>query len=238
MNHLDAEKDFDFANGEVLLVDKPLDWTSFHVVNKVRHLVKVKKVGHAGTLDPLATGLLIICTGKFTKRIEQYQAAEKEYIGSFMLGQTTPTYDLESTPSDPVSVSHLSAADLERAADGFRGEIEQLPPAHSAVKIKGKKAYEHARAGKPVELKPRKVTISTFELVEVALPLVRVRVICSKGTYIRSLAHDFGAALGVGGHLSALRRTRIGGYEVAQAWQIADFEQAVRTWRGRQKEHG
>ena len=212
-----------FQKGQVILIDKPLEWTSFDVVKKIRYLIKIKKIGHAGTLDPLATGLLILCTGKRTKSIEQFMAEEKEYTGTFTLGQTTPSYDLETEPSEPQDVSHITEAMLQEAVHKFTGTIEQVPPMHSAIKVDGKRVYKLARQGKSIALKSREVIISEFELVKVDLPKVDFRVVCSKGTYIRSLANDFGAVLGVGAHLSALRRTRIGEYKVDEAWPLTEF---------------
>ena len=212
----------------MLLIDKPLRWTSFDAVRKIRNLIRIKKVGHAGTLDPLATGLLIICTGKFTKRINEYMAQEKEYTGSFTLGATTPTFDLESEPVDFKPYAQLTTAQLQAATIPFTGEILQVPPAHSAIKQDGKRVYELARAGKEVKLEPRRVTIKEFELTRVELPVVHFRVVCSTGTYIRSLANDFGAALGCGGYLSSLCRTRIGAFTLDKALQMDEFEKAVR----------
>lgn len=205
------------GEGTVLLVNKPLEWTSFDVVNKLRRIVHTRKIGHAGTLDPLATGLLILCTEKMTKRIEEYQGMEKEYTGTFTLGQTTPSYDLETKPSPAVDISNITEEQVRGEAARFVGTIEQVPPAHSSVKVDGKRAYTHARKGRVVELKPRTVTIHEFEIVACLFPQVDFRVVCSKGTYIRSLAHDLGQALGVGAHLSALCRTRIGNFTLDKA---------------------
>lgn len=216
-----------FEQGKVLLINKPLKWTSFDVVRKVRNLVKIKKVGHAGTLDPLATGLLIICTGKFTKRINEFMAQEKEYTGSFTLGATTPTYDLESEPVNFKSFDHLTEEEIKKATSQFTGEIMQVPPAHSAIKQQGKRVYELARQGKEVVLEPRKLLISEFEITNIALPMVQFRVVCSTGTYIRSLAHDFGQALGCGAYLSSLCRTRIGEFKNEDALSIAEFEKTI-----------
>jgi tRNA pseudouridine55 synthase len=218
-----------FERGQALLIDKPLDWTSFDVVRKLRRLVRTKKVGHAGTLDPLATGLLIVCTGKFTKRINEYMAQEKEYTGTVTLGAATPTYDLESKP---VFVGDHGGLPLSRVneviAARFLGEIMQVPPVHSAIKVGGKRVYELARKGKEVKLEPRPVVISTFEITEFRLPEVAFRVVCSTGTYIRSLANDLGAALGCGGYLSELRRTRIGGFRVEDAMTMDGAEEWIR----------
>lgn len=202
--------------GAVILVDKPYRWTSFDVVNKLRKFLHVK-IGHAGTLDPLATGLLIICTGKLTKSIEGYQKQQKEYTGIIHLGATTPTYDLEATPEDFKDCGQLTGADIEAAANKFTGDILQMPPIHSAIKKDGKRAYEYARAGKEVKLQPRPVTVSEFDLTKIELPEVHFRISCSTGTYIRSLAHDLGQELGCGGYLQELRRTKIGDFDVQDA---------------------
>ncbi|HUB62745.1 MAG TPA: tRNA pseudouridine(55) synthase TruB [Puia sp.] len=218
-----------FERGQVLLIDKPLEWTSFDVVRKLRRLVRTKKVGHAGTLDPLATGLLIVCTGKFTRRINEYMARQKEYTGAVTLGAVTPTYDLES---EPVFCGDYSAVTLsqvhETIAARFLGEIMQVPPAHSAIKVGGKRGYELARKGREVVLEPRRVVISAFEVTEFRLPVIRFRVVCSTGTYIRSLASDLGAALGCGGYLSGLRRTRIGEFRVEDAMTMEGAEEYIR----------
>ncbi|HET6254875.1 MAG TPA: tRNA pseudouridine(55) synthase TruB [Puia sp.] len=218
-----------FEQGQMLLIDKPLDWTSFDVVRKLRRLVKTKKVGHAGTLDPLATGLLILCTGKFTKRINEYMAQEKEYTGTVTLGAATPTYDLES---EPVPVGDYGGLELsgvkEAIAAQFLGNIMQVPPAHSAIKVGGKRVYELARKGREVKLEPRPVAIREFEVTGWALPEVSFRVVCSTGTYIRSLANDLGLALGCGGYLSALRRTRIGAFRVEDAMTVEVAEAYIR----------
>ncbi|MFT5917497.1 MAG: tRNA pseudouridine55 synthase [Bacteroidia bacterium] len=214
------KKKFDFAAGEVLLVDKPLEWTSFNVVSKVRGAIRLKKIGHAGTLDPLATGLLILCTGKMTKQINTYQDLPKQYTGTITLGATTASYDLESEPENQQEFSHLTEAEILKTTAQFIGEIEQTPPIFSAVKVDGKRAYKLARAGKEVKIKTRMVTIHGFEITKIDLPNVEFKVDCSKGTYIRSLANDFGASLGVGGYLSALRRTAIGEFRVEDAWEL------------------
>lgn len=221
-------KQADFAEGAVLLINKPFRWTSFDAVRKIRNLIKIKKVGHAGTLDPLATGLLIICTGKFTKKISEYMAQEKEYTGTFTLGATTPTYDLESEPANFKTYEHLSVTDIENATSAFIGEVDQVPPAHSAIKIDGKRVYELARKGIDVRLESRKITIRDFEVDASALPMVSFRVVCSTGTYIRSLAHDFGSALGCGAYLSSLCRTRIGNFLLQDAVSIADFDKGIK----------
>lgn len=204
----------------VLLINKPLRWTSFDVVNKLRYKLKIKKIGHAGTLDPLATGLLIICTGKMTKRIEEFMGFEKEYTGKFVLGQTTPSFDLETEVSEPIDISHLTPEMILNATKPLTGNIEQLPPAHSAIRIGGKRAYEFARKGQEVELKTREVEVREFEITSIQLPIVNFRISCSKGTYIRSIARDFGENLGVGAYLSELCRTRIGDYWLENAQTI------------------
>jgi tRNA pseudouridine55 synthase len=217
----------EFEEGKVLLIDKPLRWTSFDVVRKIRNLIKIKKVGHAGTLDPLATGLLIVCTGKYTKRINEYMSQEKEYTGTITLGATTPTYDLESEPQDFQPVEHLSIQELQQAAKLLTGPILQTPPIHSAIKKEGKRVYELARQGIDVKLDPRPVTIFEFEIVRAELPEVSFKVVCSTGTYIRSLADDFGKNLGCGGYLSSLRRTRIGPFSVNDAFGMQEFESSI-----------
>jgi tRNA pseudouridine55 synthase len=216
-----------FASGQVLLIDKPLGWTSFDVVRKLRHLIRIKKIGHAGTLDPLATGLLIVCTGKFTKRINEFMAQEKEYTGTITLGAVTPSYDLETEPVDHQDIGSVTLEQINKAIQQFSGSILQVPPAHSAIKLNGKRVYEMARKGQTVVLEPRRITISTFELVRFEEGVLHFRVVCSTGTYIRSLANDVGQALGCGAYLSSLRRTRIGSYSVEQAQTPAQFEQSL-----------
>ena len=223
-----------FLNGEIILIDKPLDWTSFQVVNKIRWLIrstfgiKKIKVGHAGTLDPLASGLLILCTGKMTKSIEQFMGQEKEYTGTFTLGATTPSYDLETEIDNTFPTDHITEELLHNTLDQFVGTIDQYPPVFSALKKDGKRLYEFAREGIEVEIPTRKVNIRSFELTQKAIPKVDFKVICSKGTYIRSLANDFGKALNSGAHLSALRRTRIGEFNIEQAVSIEDFEKQIK----------
>lgn len=218
-----------FKNGKVLLVDKPLEWTSFQVVNKLRWHIKQRfkikkiKVGHAGTLDPLATGLLIICTGKQTKEINIYQGQIKEYTGTFTLGATTPSYDLETEIDEEYPTAHISESLLKETTKQFLGDIQQKPPIFSAIKKDGKRLYELARKGETTEIKARTVTISEFEITNINLPKVDFRVVCSKGTYIRSLAYDFGKALNSGAHLSTLRRTKIGDFSVENATSIENF---------------
>jgi len=218
-----------FEQGEVLLIDKPFTWTSFDAVRKIRNLVRIKKVGHAGTLDPLASGLLIICTGKFTKRINEFMAAEKEYTGSFTLGATTPTFDLESEPENMKDYSGIDLVQIQSAIKKFEGEILQVPPIHSAIKKDGKRVYELARQGQDIKLDPRKVTIKEFEITSVELPVLYFRVVCSTGTYIRSLANDFGETLGCGAYLSRLCRTRIGSFSLKDAMTMEEAEQFIKA---------
>jgi tRNA pseudouridine55 synthase len=216
-----------YEEGQVLLINKPYEWTSFDVIRKVRNLIKIKKVGHAGTLDPLATGLLIVCTGKFTKRINDFMAQEKEYTGSITLGATTPTFDLESEPENIKDTAGTTAAQVYEATKAFTGHILQVPPMHSAIKKDGKRIYELARRGETIELAPRKLFIKTFEITSIAMPVLQFRVVCSTGTYIRSLANDFGAALGCGGYLSSLCRTAIGDYLLTGALSMEALEAQV-----------
>ena len=222
------QRENSFEEGRVLLVNKPMYWTSFDAVRKIRYLSKTKKVGHAGTLDPLASGLLIVCTGKFTKKISEYMAQEKEYTGSITLGSSTPTYDLESEPQDFKSYEHLTTEDLQKATLPFTGNILQTPPIHSAIKKEGKRVYELARRGEEVKLEPRPVTISEFSLTKIELPVVHFKVVCGTGTYIRSLANDYGSLLGCGGHLSSLCRTRIGAFLLQDAMTIEQLEAGIK----------
>ena len=220
----------DIENGSIILVNKPYTWTSFQVVNKLKYHIKHKygvkkfKIGHAGTLDPLATGLLIICIGKFTKRIEEFQAKEKEYTGVFRLGATTPCFDLEKPIDNEYPYIHITDDDILRVANSFIGEIDQTPPLFSAVKVEGKRAYELARENKEVELKSKKIIISEFEVKNINLPDVEFRIVCSKGTYIRSIARDFGLALNSGAHLIELERTRIGEFKLEEALNVNEFD--------------
>lgn len=221
----------DFLEGQILLIDKPLTWSSFQAVNKLKYILKRKydlpkkfKIGHAGTLDPLATGLLIICTGKFTKKITEIQAQAKEYTGTITVGATTPSYDLETEVDATFPTEHISEALILETTKQFLGEIDQKPPVFSAIKKDGKRLYEHARAGEEVEIASRKTTIHEFEITRIALPEIDFRVKCSKGTYIRSLAFDFGIALNSGAHLTALRRTKIGDYDVINGVSPEVFE--------------
>ncbi len=219
----------DYQSGQILLIDKPLHWTSFQVVNKlrweIRQAFKIKKikVGHAGTLDPLATGLLVLCTGKMTKQIDSFQAQIKEYTGTIVLGSTTPSFDLETNINETFPTAHITPKSIKETTKQFIGTIEQFPPVFSAIKKEGKRLYEFARSGEAVEIKPRTINISEFEITNIDGFNINFRVVCSKGTYIRSLANDFGKALQSGAHLSALRRTKIGNFNVANAKSIESF---------------
>lgn len=224
----------DFLNGQIILIDKPLHWTSFQAVNKLKYalinksgLPKKFKIGHAGTLDPLASGLLLICTGKFTKRITELQGQAKEYTGTFYIGATTPSYDLETEIDETFDTSHIDESLIHETVKQFLGEIDQKPPIFSAIKKDGVRLYEHARAGETIEIASRKTTIHEFEITRIALPEVDFRVVCSKGTYIRSLAYDFGKAMNSGSHLTVLRRTKIGDYDVNDAVDVTLFEQSL-----------
>ena len=224
-----------YKEGRVLLVDKPLNWTSFQVVNKIRWLIKQQfnikkiKVGHAGTLDPLATGLLILCTGKYTKKIETYQAQVKEYKGTFTLGATTPSYDLESEIGQKFDISEISQEDILKNTQQFLGEIHQQPPIFSALKKNGKRLYEYAREGSKIDIPSRPVTIKEFQITKIELPCVEFRIVCGIGTYIRSLAHDFGRSLNNGAYLSSLRRTKIGEFRVEDAIDIFEVEKLIKS---------
>lgn len=227
-NYLDQLKE-----GQLFLIDKPLDWTSFDVVNKIKYALKKAapkiKIGHAGTLDPKATGLLVVCVGKFTKRISEIQDQYKVYTGSFYLGATTECYDTERPVNQTFDISHITEEDIYANVEQFRGVIQQTPPAHSAIKIDGKNAYDLARKGQEVALKSREVTIYEFEITKIELPHIYFRIKCSKGTYIRSIAHDFGKALNNGAYLTSLRRENIGDYTVEDAWKIEDLIQKIQT---------
>ena len=221
----------DYQIGQILLIDKPLNWTSFQAVNKIKYalinkvgLPKKFKIGHAGTLDPLATGLLLVCTGKFTKRITELQGQAKEYTGTFFIGATTPSYDLETEIDNNFPISHINDELIHETVKQFLGEINQKPPIYSAIKKDGVRLYEHARAGEFIEIESRKTTIHEFEITRITLPEIDFRVVCSKGTYIRSLAYDFGKALNSGAHLTTLRRTKIGDYHVENAIDVIQFE--------------
>ena len=224
----------DYLNGQIILIDKPLHWTSFQAVNKMKYalinkagLPKKFKIGHAGTLDPLASGLLLVCTGKFTKRITELQGQAKEYTGTFYLGATTPSYDLETEINETFDTSHIDESLIKETVKQFLGEIDQKPPIFSAIKKDGIRLYEHARAGESVEIALRKTTIHEFEITRIALPDVDFRVVCSKGTYIRSLAYDFGKAINSGAHLTMLRRTKIGDFDAKEAMDVTLFEQSL-----------
>lgn len=221
---------FNFADGELLLINKPYKWTSFDVVGKIRNSFKPLKlkVGHAGTLDPLATGLLIICTGKLTKKIDEFQAQEKEYTGTMVIGASTPSYDLETEIDETFDISHLDEEMIRANTYQFIGDLDQYPPAHSAVKVDGERLYMKARRGENVELKTRKVSISTFEITRVELPEIDFRVVCSKGTYIRSLVYDFGRSLDNAAHLSSLRRTKSGNYDADNAFEVMELVNHIR----------
>lgn len=229
MEQKGSKQPYDFKAGAVLLFDKPMGWTSFDVVNKVRYslkrLLQVKKikVGHSGTLDPLATGLLIICTGKFTKRLNDLQGLPKTYTGSITLGGTTPSYDLETEIDEQFPTEHITPESLENARQSFVGPLEQVPPMFSAIKVGGEALYKKARKGIQVELKKRPVEIYRFDIDQTAMPVIDFEVDCSKGTYIRSLAYDFGRAVQSGGHLSALRRTKVGEFKIEDAWNLEEF---------------
>jgi len=225
--------DFHFAEGEILLLDKPYRWSSFDVVNNFRYFLKSKldirkiKIGHAGTLDPLATGLLILCTGLFTKKIEEFKELDKEYTGTFTLGATTPSFDLETAIDQHYSLDHLTSEQIHLAANRFTGEINQVPPAFSAVKIKGKRAYDYARRDLEIKLDPKPVTIRAFEIIQIKMPDIGFRITCSKGTYIRSLARDFGKILNTGAYVSALCRTRIGPYHLRNAYTLEQLKEIL-----------
>lgn len=224
----------DYQNGQILLIDKPIHWSSFQAVNKLKYalinklgLPKKFKIGHAGTLDPLATGLLLVCTGKFTKRITELQGQAKEYTGTFFIGATTPSYDLETEIDQTFPTEHIDENLIHETVKQFLGEIDQKPPIYSAIKKDGVRLYEHARAGEIIEIASRKTTIHEFEITKIALPIIDFRVVCSKGTYIRSLAYDFGKAMHSGSHLTVLRRTKIGDYDVNNGIDVVQFEASL-----------
>ena len=226
-----AERIFNFAEGELLLFNKPYEWTSFDVVGKIRNSLKPLKlkVGHAGTLDPLATGLLILCTGKLTKQIDTFQAQEKEYTGTMILGATTPSFDLETTVDQEFPLTGITDEQIYAATASFTGVIQQYPPAHSAVKVNGERLYMKARRGEETELRLREVTVEVFEITRIALPEIDFRIVCSKGTYIRSLVSDFGQSLNNGAYLSKLTRTRSGDFLLENAFEVADFVAYLRN---------
>ncbi len=222
-------KDFDFIRGEILVLNKPLDWTSFDLVNKVRNMlcrlmnIKKLKIGHAGTLDPKATGVMVLCSGKLTKKIDEIQADEKEYIALVKVGATTPSYDLETEENEQFPTGHITRDMVENVLKMFVGAIEQIPPAYSAIKVDGKRAYKFARKGQAVELKPKLLVIKDIELLRVEMPVIELRIVCSKGTYIRALARDIGKALNSGAYLTGLQRTRIGDYTIDQCLDLAEL---------------
>lgn len=218
-----------FLAGQTLLIDKPYEWTSFDVVNKIRYAIKVKKVGHAGTLDPLATGLLIVCTGKKTKTIESLTSDDKEYKGIISIGQTTPSFDLETELSEQKDIAHITTEEIKSTIEKFKGELEQTPPIYSALKVDGQRAYKAARKGLDIKMKTRNVIISEFKIEKIELPEIHFRIVCSKGTYIRSIANDVGEALGVGGHLKSLTRTRSGNHRLENAFQLDEFINMVKA---------
>ncbi|MGB0861876.1 MAG: tRNA pseudouridine(55) synthase TruB [Saprospiraceae bacterium] len=230
---VEPSQQYDFQKGALLLIDKPLEWTSFDVVNKIRYKLKHKlgvkklKVGHSGTLDPMATGLLIICTGKFTKRLHELQGLPKTYTGTIRLGATTPSYDAEMDVDETFPTEHITKEVMETARQQFLGEIQQLPPIFSAVKVDGQPLYKRARKGEKFEVQPRTITINTFDISERNLPDVDFKVDCSKGTYIRSLAYDFGKACESGGYLTALRRTKVGDFDIENAWNLEELIQHI-----------
>jgi tRNA pseudouridine55 synthase len=230
---INLSSDIDFRDGYLIPIDKPLEWTSFDVVNKLRSKIRYTfnikkiKVGHAGTLDPLATGLLLLCTGKFTKSIDSLQGLDKVYSGRIKLGAQTPSYDAESEEINVKPIDHLTQKEILEAVNPFIGEIDQVPPIYSAIKIKGQTSYTLARRGEAVVMKPRKITISDFKIKNIDLPIVDFEVACSKGTYIRSLAHDFGNVLGVGGYLTSLKRESIGNYTNSDGWDILELCQEI-----------
>lgn len=228
-----TDKEYDFIQGEILLFDKPYGWTSFDLVGKIRNIlsrklkVKKLKVGHAGTLDPLATGLMIVCTGKATKKVETLQLLEKEYVATLKTGATTPSFDMETPENAVYSTEHITRELVSEILRLFGGSLSQVPPAFSAVKIDGKRAYKHARKGNDPELQPRNVMIREIELLSFSLPEISIRVVCSKGTYIRALARDIGKALGSGAYLTALRRTRTGDFSVDNAFSMEEFQELL-----------
>jgi tRNA pseudouridine55 synthase len=222
--------DYDFQKGEILLINKPYDWSSFDLVRKLKNVVKAK-IGHGGTLDPLATGLMLLATGSYTKKLNELQNLSKEYTGVFCIGATTPSYDRESAVENEADISHITKEAIEAAASSFKGAQEQIPPVFSAIKVDGKRSYELARKGEAKELKARNIEITAFAIEAIDLPYVHFRVACTKGTYIRSLAHDFGQRLGVGAYLYELCRTRIGEYRLEDAWELADFIACVNSRR-------
>lgn len=220
---------WDFEKGELLLIDKPYTWTSFDVVKKIRNAIQIKKIGHAGTLDPLATGLLILCTGKMTKQIDSFMAKEKEYTGTMVLGKTTPSIDLETEVNSETDISHISEDQVQASLKPFQGVQNQIPPLYSAIKVDGERVYKKARVGEIVEIKPRRVEIKEFSISKIEFPVLHFKVICSKGTYIRSLIRDFGQYMSVGAYMSSLRRTRIGEYKIEDAYNLDLFLSKIKS---------
>lgn len=229
MTLLNDKKVFNFEEGEILLIDKPQDWSSFDIVKKIRNTIKCKKIGHAGTLDPLATGLLILCTGKMTKKINEFQEMDKEYTGSMVLGKTTPSFDLETEVDCEKDISGIDEGMIRETTKNFTGNILQVPPVFSAIKVGGERLYKKARRGEEVKIAAKEINIQDFEITGLCLPEVDFRVVCSKGTYIRSLVRDFGEKLQTGAYMSALRRTRIGKFHVDQAYSIDDFVRLIKN---------
>ena len=227
MTEFNSISQFQTMEGGVLLVDKPRDWTSFDVVKKIRGMLRVSKVGHAGTLDPLATGLLILCSGRSTKSIDMFQALDKQYTGDLLLGAVTASYDADTKPEQPLPFDHVTLDMLTDASRDFLGVIQQMPPMYSALKVEGRRLYELARKGVEVERKPREITVSEFALEMEAPPRVHFTVTCSKGTYVRSLVHDLGQKVGCGAYVQSLRRTAIGGFTVDEAWTIEALQAAI-----------
>jgi len=226
--NLREKSEFDFLKGEALLIDKPLNWSSFKVVHELRKIIGVRKIGHAGTLDPRATGLLILCTGKMTKSIDSFQGMPKVYEGEFMLGKRTKTMDTESEPFEEKPIDHITSEIIVNATKKFTGKIQQIPPMYSAVNHQGSKLYQLAKKGEHVERKPREIEITEFSITEINMPLVKFRIACSKGTYIRVIAEDFGFELGCGAYLYSLRRTAIGEFNVENAYTMAEFKQFIK----------
>jgi tRNA pseudouridine55 synthase len=224
---------FDFENGELLLIDKPLEWTSFDVVGKIRNSLRIKKikVGHAGTLDPLATGLLIVCTGKLTKKVDEFMAEDKEYTGTITLGASTPSYDMETEIDQTFDISHVTPNLIQETAQSFLGILDQVSPAYSAINIDGERAYMKARRGEVVKMKARKIEIKSFDIMAIEENKVSFRIACTKGTYIRSIAHDFGKKMNAGAYLSSLRRTKSGNFSVDNAWQLSDLIEKIKAER-------
>ncbi len=225
----------DFKNGQIIIVDKPLGWTSFQVVNKLRWAIRQKfrikkiKVGHAGTLDPLATGLLVVCTGKFTKKINEFQSESKEYTGTITLGATTPSYDLETEVDQVFSTSHITQKNIQEASKTFLGKIQQTPPLYSAIKKDGIRLYELARKGENTEINSREIEIFSFDITQIEIPKVKFKIVCSKGTYIRSIANDFGKTLQSGAHLTELRRTKSGDFDLSNAVSPEEFAETIKN---------